>query len=141
MRAFLALIGITAVLASLTGCATDLLTSGRVVIGDENTSVAISFSNRDRELIHDYYARSYKKKKSKRTPPGLAKRGRHLPSGLAKRDTLPPGLQGRSLPADLESSLSPISKGYVRVIVGSDVVIMNRNTRVVIDIYRDAVAE
>jgi len=111
-------------------------TSGRVVIHDDNVRIGIVFTNRDRQLIHRYYE-SHRHSRRK-LPPGLAKKGR-LPHGLAKRDRLPPGLAKRSLPADLESSLSPLSKGNVRVIVGTDVVIMNKNTRVVIDIYRDVV--
>lgn len=121
---------------SLVGCATTVATSGRVVIRDENISIGIVFTDRDRQMIHRYY-QSHRHSRRK-LPPGLAKKGR-LPHGLAKRDRLPPGLAKRSLPADLESSLSPLSKGYIRVIVGSDVVIMDRNTMVVFDIYRDVV--
>lgn len=116
----------------LTGCATSVMTSGRVVIQDDESTLAIAFSSRDRRLIRDYY-KSYKPKKM---PPGLAKRG-HLPPGLAKRDTLPSGLRGRNLPGGLERHLSQLPQGYVRLIVGTDMVIMNQRTRVIIDIYRD----
>ena len=109
----------------LTGC---LTTSGRVAVQDGNTRVAVSFSNDDRRLIHDYYH-----KKRKRLPPGLAKK-RKLPPGLAKRQTLPRGLSGRRLPGDLLSRLSRIPDGYVRLRVGTDIVIMNRKTRVIFDV-------
>jgi len=109
----------------LTGC---LTSSGRVAVQDGNTQVAVSFSNHDRRLIHDYY---YKKRK--RLPPGLAKKGK-LPPGLAKRQRLPRGLSGRGLPRDLLSRLSRIPDGYVRLRVGTDVVIMNRKTRVIFDV-------
>lgn len=139
MHKSIAAVGFTLLLVSLEGCATDILTSGRVIIGDDNFSISLGFSNRDRDVIRNYYARSHKQKKWKRTPPGLAKRGRNLPSGLAKRDTLPPGLQGRGLPSSLESRLSTLPGGYIRVVVGADIVIMNTKTRLVMDIYRDVV--
>ena len=123
---------------SLAGCATTIATSGRIVIHDKNISVGIVFTDRDRQLIHRYYESL--RHSRRKLPPGLAKKGR-LPHGLAKRDQLPPKLAKRSLPTDLESSLSPLTKGYVRVVVGSDVVIMNRSTRVVIDIYREVVVD
>lgn len=124
------------VAVSLTGCASMVATSGSIVIHDENISIGIVFTDRDRQMIHRYYQSHRNSRRN--LPPGLAKKGR-LPHGLAKRDRLPPGLAKRSLPADLEASLSPLSKGYVRVIVGGDVVIMDSNTRVVIDIYRNVV--
>ena len=119
------------VLASLVvaGCATHAATSGRVVVRDDRATVELRFSDRDRALIEEHYRTA----KAKKTPPGLAKRER-LPPGLAKRDTLPPGLQGRSLPRELESRLAVLPAAYVRVIIGRDVVLMNRDTRVVLDI-------
>ena len=119
----------------LSSCATSVMTSGRVVIQDDESTLAIAFSSRDRRLIRDYY-----KKTKKKTPPGLAKRG-HLPPGLAKRDTLPSGLRGRNLPDELERRLSQLPDGYVRVIVGSDIVLMKSRTRVIIDIYRNIYAD
>lgn len=114
-------------------------TSGTIVIHDENVSIGITFTDRDRQIIHSYYKSHLGKSKKHKTPPGLAKRDADLPHGLAKRDQLPPGLQSRGLPQDLESQLTILPRNYVRVIVGGDVVIMDRNTRVVIDIYRDVV--
>ena len=120
--------------AGLAGCITlPESTSGRVVVHDRNAHVDIRFNEQDRRLIDDYY-RKGKKKKHKKVPPGLAKRGGKLPPGLAKRDRLPPGLQGRGLPQALESRLSSLPEGYVRVKVGTDLVLMDRNTRVVFDI-------
>lgn len=117
----------------LVGCITSPEnTSGRVVVHDRNAHVDIRFNDRDRHLIHDYYSRHGKK--NKRVPPGLAKRGGNLPPGLAKRDRLPPGLQGRGLPQALESSLSRLPAGYVRIKVGTDLLLMNRDSRVVFDI-------
>lgn len=139
MRKFIAAVGIAMLLVTVEGCATDILTSGRVIIGDDNFSISLGFSNHDRDVIKNYYARSHKQKKWKRTPPGLARKGRNLPPGLAKRDTLPPGLQNRGLPSSLESRLSTLPGGFIRVVVGTDIVIMNTKTRLVMDIYRDIV--
>jgi len=111
----------------LSACLTSSPT-GRVVVDDGNTRVDVSFNNNDRRLIHEYYNRH-----RKRLPPGLAKKGK-LPPGLAKRQRLPRGLSGRHLPADLSHRLSPIPEGYIRLRVGTDIVIMNRKTRVIFDV-------
>lgn len=116
---------------ALSGCALDAATSGRVVVSDGRNSVDVRFSDRDRAIIEQYYARQ----KPKKAPPGLAKRD-SLPPGLGKRDRLPPGLQARGLPGDLASRLSPLPAGYVRLLVGADVVLMNSSTRVMVDIVR-----
>lgn len=112
------------------GCAYNVATSGRVVLKDDNTVVDIRFSDRDRAFIREYYDRG---KKKKGLPPGLAKRGGNLPPGLAKRDKLPPGLRGDPLPTELEQRLSPLPSSYVRLKVGQDFVLMDRKTRVVLD--------
>jgi len=112
----------------LGGCLTTS-SSGRVVVRDGDTRVAISFNEHDRRLIHDYY-----RKHRKRLPPGLAKRGGKLPPGLAKRQRLPPGLGGKRLPADLLGRLRVIPKNYIRLRVGTDVVLMNRDTRIIVDV-------
>ena len=128
----------------LGGCATHAVTSGRFVVrdtgyGGSSTSLEVRFSDHDRQQVQDYY-RAKGGGKYKKTPPGLAKRDQ-LPPGLAKRDTLPPGLQGRNLPGDLESRLTPLPAPYVRVIVGGDIVLMNGRTRVVVDLLSDMVAD
>ncbi len=80
-------------------------------------------------------------------PPGLAKRGGDLPPGLAMRHSLPPGLarndrlpedvQYEPLPRDLERRLPPLpSRDYIRVRVGTDLLILNKKTRVVIDMVQ-----
>lgn len=113
-------------------------TSGGVVVRTPGSEISVVFSDHDRQVIHDYYARY----KAKKVPPGLAKK-ETLPPGLArqlvKNRTLPPGLQGRVLPRDLEMSLSRLPDGYRRVIAGADITILNTTTRVIVDIIRDAV--
>lgn len=119
------------VLAALVaaGCAAHAVTSGRVVVRDDRAAVELRFSDHDRALIEEHYRGA----KSKQLPPGQAKRER-LPPGLARRDTLPPGLQGRLLPRELESHLAVLPATHVRVIIGHDIVLMHRDTRVVLDI-------
>lgn len=112
------------------GCVTQVLTSGRVQVRDEHASVEVGFSSRDRELIEDYYRKG---PPAKKIPPGLARR-EALPPGLARHSSLPPGLQGRLLPRELESRLMVLPSAYVRLLIGRDVVLIERDTRRVLDI-------
>jgi len=104
----------------LDGCASYTATSGQVVIKDDDTTIDVRIGDRDRVLIRDYYK--------------TAKHKKDLPPGLAKREKLPPGLQGDPLPSGLEGKLSPLPPNYVRVRVGQDIVLMDRKTRVVLDV-------
>jgi len=76
-------------------------------------------------------------------PPGLAKRGSDLPPGLqkqlAKNGKLPPGLEKRlqPFPPQLESRLPKLPPYYERGVIGSDVIILNRKTQMIVDIMRD----
>jgi len=109
------------------------------------------------EPADDDHPRKKKKKKKhghdddgdgRGLPPGLAKRGDNLPPGLKKKDRLPPGLAKRDrvpadvhyepLPRDLERKLSPLpDRNMIRVRIGQDIVLMNRKTRVILDLQRD----
>ena len=73
-------------------------------------------------------------------PPGLARRGSHPPSlekQLVKKGTLPPGLQKKltPFPAVLNDRLPPLSEGLGRFFIEGRAVILNRNTRVILDVY------
>ncbi|WP_127477262.1 hypothetical protein [Sulfurivermis fontis] len=139
---------VAATLAALTlsGCVLEpVRTSGRVVVQDENTRVEVAFNEQDRRRIREYYEARQRQHTGNKPhknglPPGLAKR-EQLPPGLQKQveknGTLPPGLQTRSLPPELERELSPVPPGYVRVEVGADVVLMNGKTRVIVDVVKD----
>ncbi len=76
-------------------------------------------------------------------PPGLAKRGGNLPSGLQKHlqknGTLPPGLQKRlqPLPVDLERQLPSIPSIWERIILGRQVILLDRRTSRILDIIED----
>ena len=111
--------------------------SGAVVVETEDFRAAIVFGDSDRRKIRHYYKSKYK---TKTMPPGLAKKS-ELPPGLRnhikKYGQLPPGLERRGLPTDLERTLSPLPVGYVRLRVGGDVMLMNEKTRYVLDMIFD----
>lgn len=119
----------------LGGCETYPPRHGEVVVRDRDFDVRVVFSDRDRAIIRDWY-----EVRRRSLPPGLAKQGK-LPPGHAKRwgprDILPPGLAYRYLPTELERRLSRLPEGYVRVIVDTDIYIMNTRTRVIFDVLRD----
>jgi len=123
----------------LNGCASfPQINSGIFEVESDNVQVNVAFSENDRKFIHRYYRN--KKLKRKGLPPGLAKKEK-LPPGLEKQfkknGKLPPGLAKRSLPRELEERLSPIPGGYVRLKVGSNIILMNATTEVIADIIYD----
>jgi Ni/Co efflux regulator RcnB len=75
-------------------------------------------------------------------PPGLANRD-ELPPGLERQlernGTLPPGLAKRNLPDDLRTRLRDPDDGTDRQIVGTDVLLVDTATGVILDILRDVV--
>ena len=110
------------------GCATTVATSGNVAIGGSHGSIGVNFTANDRRTIKNYY--NEKRKHSGKSPES---------SELVKADQLSSSMQLVKLPPDLETKLTRIDKAYVRIIVGSDVVLIDKKSRVVIDIYRDVV--
>lgn len=116
--------------------ATDL---GRMAV----QAASPAFTDHDRREIDDWLRLGRRiltgddDHKSKKMPPGLAKRD-HLPPGLAKRDTLPPGLAKRDLPSDLERRLSRLPTGYGRKTVGDDIVLIEEATGIIFDILKGA---
>ena len=121
----------------VTGCATTSGTtvSGGVLYGGPGVAVDIRFTNDDRRIIRNHYERG-----RKNLPPGLAKK-EQLPPGLrkqiARKGHLPPGLEGDRLPADLEKQLSRIPDGHLRIRVGADIVLMNGESRLILDVIKD----
>ena len=131
-------VNLTLVIFSFSGCITTSgINSGSVEVESRDISLKVAFNDNDRYRIRKYYGRNLKGKKSKKTPPGLAKK-QSLPPGLQKQvkrnGVLPPGLQGRGLPVELKRELSFLPNGYVRIKVGGDVVLMNQKTRVIFDV-------
>lgn len=120
--------------AVLTGCE---ITPryGEVGVHGRDYDVRVVFSDRDRVLIRDYYAAQYRG-----LPPGLAKQGK-VPPGHARKMQrgvpVPEGQAWRHLPRDLEDRLSRLPEGYVRIIIGADIGILEVRTRVVLDLLED----
>lgn len=72
-------------------------------------------------------------------PPGLAKRDQ-LPPGLAKRgNRLPPGLMKGDLPPDLESKLPNLPDNVERVIVDTDVLLVEKGTNLILDVLEGVI--
>ena len=73
-------------------------------------------------------------------PPGLARRDQ-LPPGLERqlriRGTLPPGLRKKiePCPEELEHRLPPPPPGCAHVVIGGHIVLVNRSSYVVLDIF------
>ena len=100
------------------------------------------FLPEERRLIQEYYGHSGP---AKGLPPGLAKRGGKLPPGLQKHldknGRLPPGLQKRlePLPAYLDRRLPRLPKIWERVILGRDVILIDRSTNRILDIIENVI--
>ena len=122
----------------MAGCTTTpTVDSGSVVVESEDFRAAIIFNDADRRKIKQYFD---KKHKLKTLPPGLAKKD-ELPPGLRKHiekyRELPPGIEGRRLPQELENKLSPLPSNYIRLQVGGDIVLIHGRTRYVLDVVFD----
>ncbi len=93
-----------------------------------------AFTAHDRDEAWDWYRGN-----EGSLPPGLAKKER-LPPGLEKqlvrRGTLPPGLEKKiqPCPVELERRLPPPPPGGQHVLIGGHLVLINRNTHVVLDV-------
>ena len=93
------------------------------------------YSDHDRDEMRGWY-----RDQGERLPPGLAKRDR-LPPGLERqlrvRGTLPPGLRKKMMPCpvELERRLPPPPPGYGHFAVGGHIVLVNRSTYMVMDIF------
>lgn len=119
-------------------------------------TAGLVFSAIEKRLIRDaqnWRSGSYESRKARKSKRRKLKFGRDrvrargrsgaLPPGLEKQlkrnGKLPPGLRGRDLPPGLKSRLPPPSRGTKRVILGNDVVLVEKATNVVLDILRDVV--
>jgi len=93
------------------------------------------YGDRDQEAMRGWY-----EVHESNLPPGLAKKDR-LPPGLerqlVRRGTLPPGLQKKvqPVPVDLERRLPPPPPDCANLLVGGHIVLLNRRTNVVVDIF------
>jgi Ni/Co efflux regulator RcnB len=103
---------------------------------DDDRGHGKHFSDRDRDEMRGWF-----RDQGENLPPGLAKRDR-LPPGLERqlrvRGTLPPGLRKKMMPCpiELERRLPPPPPGYGHFAIGGNIVLVNRSTFVVLDIFR-----
>lgn len=73
-------------------------------------------------------------------PPGLAKRDQ-LPPGLAKRgNQLPPGLMKSDLPPELEKTLPKLPDNVERVVVDTNVILVQKGTDLILDVIEGVLA-
>ena len=102
--------------------------------GDDDDQNGHFYKDHDREI------RGWYDEHHDRLPPGLAKKDQ-LPPGLEKqlveRGTLPPGLRKKiePCPEDLERHLPPPPPDYEHVVIGGHLVLLNRRTYVVADVF------
>lgn len=130
----LAVLFAVAALTGLAGCETPPY-HGSVQVRDRDYDVRVVFSDSDRRIIRDYY-----REDARRLPPGLAKKGK-IPPGhafkLKRNQSVPPDVSWGYLDSDIERRLSRLPDGFVRVVIGADVGILNTRTRVVVDLLED----
>lgn len=119
----------------------------RIVFGDDEQKVLKNYY--EKEIVEKAWEKAEKEGKGK----GKGKGRKGLPSGLAKKAKLPPGIlkqleagailppdlqnQAQPLPREVEERLKPLPPDKVRVVVGTDIVIMDKTTQKIFDVMRD----
>jgi len=104
---------------------------------DDDDRGRVYYSDHDRDEMRHWY---HEHDRDDRLPPGLAKRDR-LPPGLERqlrvRGTLPPGLRKKMMPCpeEIEHRLPPPPSDCAHVVIGGHVVLVNRSSYVVLDIF------
>jgi hypothetical protein len=104
-------------------------------------SVVIVFTTQEREMISDWFWSN-----RNGLPPGLAKR-ESLPPGLQKQlqrnGTLPPGLQKKltPLPYALDSRLGRLPSDYLRVVIGRDIILLDRRNNSILDVIANVIRD
>ncbi len=104
--------------------------------------VEVSFSLKERQVITSFFAGSGGGGGGDQAGKGKGKKNKNkgggnqgIPPGLAKKGgALPPGIAKRQLPNNLLAQLPPPPKGYERVIVDKDILLVHVATQVVHDV-------
>lgn len=108
--------------------------SGEVSVEGEHTRVEVAFGDRERRVIRGYYEdRGEGRGPPGGLPPGLAKQGKVPPGHARPGHRLPPEAEAERLPDDLEERLGEPPEGYIRVRVGTDILLVEAETRTVAD--------
>jgi hypothetical protein len=115
-RAFVRLIPAAALVGSLFGCASQ---------GEEKPAAqtGMQFNEKDRAAILAFYGRGAGS--PQQTPPMQ----RAMPGGV-----LPSGERPAKLPTDLDARLSRLPDPYTRLVLGADVILVDRNTHAILDV-------
>lgn len=95
------------------------------------TERAILFSGEDRQTIDHFFRRQGTQSARNGAKP------RREP--LLIRERVPQGLPTRPLPYALDHQLPALPPGYARLILGRDVLLVERRTRTIVDIMREVV--
>jgi len=98
----------------------------------------IGFDLKEKQIIVDFFGGASdpgKSKGKKNKGRGVGNQG--MPPGLAKNGKLPPGIAKRQLPSALLAQLPPPPKGFERVIVDNDVLLVDIATQIVHDVLTD----
>lgn len=100
-------------------------------------SIEVSFSLKEKQIITNFFASSGSDQggqgKGKKKKKGAGNQG--IPPGLAKKGgALPPGIAKKQLPNNLIAQLPPAPRGYERVIVDKDILLVHIATQVVHDV-------
>ncbi len=102
----------------------------------ESVAVAVGFNPEQRDFVRVYFVEKHGKGKC---PPGLAKKNNGcLPPGQAKKrysrgHPLPPGIEIRPVPAELEVRIGLPPPGYRYAVVDGDLVKLAVGTLLVVD--------
>ena len=113
---------------TISGCAAQALTSGRVAIRDDSAARETRFSAQDRTVIQEFYR-------------GHRQSGNRPASTVVRNEPAPAALAGRTLPAALEQRLSPLPAGVQRRVYGRDVALIQARTRLVLDVIHGVAVE
>ena len=104
--------------------------------GQQNDGVTavIAFTALEQSMIFNYFATGGEVggPPPRPLPPGIAKK-------VARGGTLPPGIAKRYLPVGLNTQLPPPPAGCERIIVGTDVLLVQIATGAIFDLIRNAV--
>ncbi len=114
----------------LSGCIAQALTSGNIAFSDGNSGSRPLISSGERAVIHDYCA------SHAGSLPVVRRQDARALSRLHRGGTLPAGIALDRLPQRLERRLSPLPRGYVRVLAGTDVLVVGRRSGVIADLAR-----
>jgi hypothetical protein len=89
---------------------------------------------------HEQEIRAWYSEQESHLPPGLAKKDRLSPGlekQLVRNGTLPPGLQKRAYPTpvELERRLPPPPPDCAHVLVSGHILLLNRKTNLIVDVF------